>query len=150
MFRVYKQLPNSTEMAFVSEHEDQSMALDAADTITRNEGVATQVEESDGGQHRIVATFGSLAVPDPTIPAPPVTPPSAIAFADFLRLFTLEERVAIRSAAMNNMVIADYMNLAQAQGYVKLGSAEAQNGIWYLVQQQLLTELRAQEILGQL
>ena len=148
MFVIYKQLPNSGEMVLAGEYESDVLALADAQLLFDTEGSLVCVERNDGGSTALVAEFGTPAVVDPVVAAQPVVPAGALPYADFLRMFTLEERVAIRTEAQTNMVVNDYMELAKAQGYVKMTSTEAQQGIMYLAYLGKITEARAAEILG--
>ena len=147
MYRIYQQLPGTAEMALVSEHADSP--LSEAELLHQTTGALVTVEFSSGGTSTMVATYGAQAVADPVVQQAAIPIPSgALSYADFLRLFTLAERVAIRTAALTNMIVADYMDLAMAQGYVKMTSEEAQQGIAYLAHLSLITPERAAEISG--
>ena len=76
------------------------------------------------------------------------TPPKALAFADFLRLFTVTERATILQTAKQDPVIEQYLLLLQAQGYARMDALDTQQGVMYLASKGLITELRAAEILG--
>jgi len=86
-----------------------------------------------------------------------LTPPQAqgaadygakISVRDFLRRFTLSERIAIREARQTDMIIEDFMSLMEAEGTVRSSHPDTVAGMGYLVQQGLITQERAEEILG--
>ncbi|GEM_PF-4012465 len=58
-----------------------------------------------------------------------------------------QERLAIRTAAKNNVIVEDFLDLAGRAQYVDLTADLVRQGVDYLVSQALLTPERATEIL---
>ena len=79
------------------------------------------------------------------VDAPPVQ--EGILKIDFMRRFTPEERVAIRTAAQTDQVLVDIEELLRAAQKVRLNHPDTIYGINYLVSVGLLTQARADEIL---
>ena len=65
-----------------------------------------------------------------------------------LRRFTVEERVAIRSAAEQNAVLADYLQLMELAQDINTGDADTIAAVTMLEQAGLIAAGRAQEILN--
>ncbi|GHA27628.1 hypothetical protein GCM10007989_24370 [Devosia pacifica] len=68
----------------------------------------------------------------------------------FLMRFTPQERIGIRQAAKTDLVIEDWFAIINDPrlAYIELGDPNLTAGMGYLVQQELLTEARAQEVLA--
>ncbi|WP_232216410.1 hypothetical protein [Methylobacter marinus] len=67
---------------------------------------------------------------------------------EFLNLFTQAERLAIRTAAKNDVVIEDFLSLLSEAPAVYLTNPDVIAGINYFVQAELLTQDRATEVLN--
>lgn len=67
---------------------------------------------------------------------------------DFLRRFTVGERVAIRAASSTDPVCLDFLEMLAAADRVDLGHPDVDAGIQYLLKLGLITSPRAAEILG--
>lgn len=68
--------------------------------------------------------------------------------AQLLRRFTLDERQAIRAAAANRPIIADWLDLVRMQPLWSLDDEYIVWGVTGAVQAGLLTQARGKEILG--
>lgn len=86
----------------------------------------------------------ALATPD--VANPPAS--RVVTKLEYLRLFTQEERVAIRTAAKANAVLEDYMELLALAEIVDLSDADTVAGVNALEMAGLIAPGRAQEILG--
>ncbi|GHA13307.1 hypothetical protein GCM10007989_04870 [Devosia pacifica] len=86
--------------------------------------------------------------------APPELPttkdPVRIDTPLFLMRFTPQERIGIRQAAKTDLVIEDWFAIINDPrlAYIELGDPNLTAGMGYLVQQELMTEARAQEVLA--
>lgn len=67
---------------------------------------------------------------------------------EYLRRFTVEERVAIRAAAEQNQVLADYLQLMELAQDINTGDADTIAAVIMLEQAGLIAAGRAQEILN--
>ncbi len=67
---------------------------------------------------------------------------------EYLRRFTVEERVAIRAAAAQNPVLADYLQLMELAQEINTGDADTVAAVTMLEQAGLIAAGRAQEILN--
>ena len=67
---------------------------------------------------------------------------------EYLRRFTVEERVTIRAAAAQNPVLADYMQLMELAQEINTGDADTVAAVTMLEQAGLIAAGRAQEILN--
>jgi hypothetical protein len=67
---------------------------------------------------------------------------------EFLRRFTQEERVAIRTVAKSNVVLEDYMAMIDLAQEIDTSDADTRAGVQMLESVGLLAEGRAQEILN--
>ena len=67
---------------------------------------------------------------------------------EYLRRFTVEERVAIRAAAEQNAVLADYLQLMELAQDINTGDADTIAAVTMLEQAGLIAAGRAQEILN--
>ena len=88
---------------------------------------------------------GFFPVPPPPPPPPVVDELNKI---DFLRLFTQAERIAIRTAAKTNALIADYQDMLDAATMVRLSDPDMQTGVPLLELGGLLAPGRAAQILA--
>ena len=66
----------------------------------------------------------------------------------FLNRFTVSERIGIRAAAKTNPVIEDIMALFDSVSIIHTDAQQTIDSIGYFVSQALLTQVRANEILG--
>lgn len=80
----------------------------------------------------------------------PVTPtgPRTMTKLEYLRRFTVEERVAIRAAAEQNAVLADYLALMELAQEINTGDPDTIAAVQMLEQAGLIATGRAQEILN--
>lgn len=67
---------------------------------------------------------------------------------EFLNRFTPTERMALRTAALTDAVVADFQQLAGAAQEIINTDPVTISGMDYLVAQGLITEARKLEILG--
>ena len=67
---------------------------------------------------------------------------------EYLRRFTVEERVAIRAAAEQNAVLADYLQLMELAQDINTGDPDTIAAVTMLEQAGLIAAGRAQEILN--
>lgn len=67
---------------------------------------------------------------------------------EYLRRFTVEERVAIRAAAEQNAVLADYLALMELAQEINTGDPDTIAAVQMLEQAGLIATGRAQEILN--
>ena len=90
-------------------------------------------------------------------PAPVINPDGSIEGAivgrtltklEYLRRFTVDERVAIRAAAEQNAVLADYLQLMELAQDINTGDADTIAAVTLLEQAGLIAAGRAQEILN--
>jgi len=85
----------------------------------------------------------------PFTPEPPPPPPvDELHKVDFLRLFTQAERMAIREAAADNPLIADYQHMLDAATVVRLSDPDIQTGVPLLELGGLIGVGRAAQILA--
>lgn len=84
-------------------------------------------------------------------PAPPAPPAphyeTKIGKAEFLMLFTGEERVAIRAERASDPVIDDFFLILEISEFIDAEESTTINGVNYLVSKNLLTPQRAATIL---
>lgn len=83
---------------------------------------------------------------EPPPPPPPVV--DELNKIDFLRLFTQAERIAIRTAAKTNALIADYQDMLDAAAVVRLSDPDIQTGVPLLEFGTLIGVGRAAQILA--
>lgn len=76
----------------------------------------------------------------------PADPPKAMAFIDFLNLFTAAEQAAIVNAADSNVKL--FVLQAAGQGTISFIDPRLKAGLDYLVSQGLLTVVREAQILA--
>ncbi len=93
------------------------------------------------------ATHDHTAEPDPVEPALP-TQAYEWPRLDFLRRFTMAERIAIRAARVTDPILNDFFSLLESADNVRSANADTQAGMGYLVQQGHITATRRDEILG--
>ena len=89
--------------------------------------------------------FFPVVIPDPIPPPEPAQPLQKI---DFMRLFTAEERKAVRRAAKVNEDIEDYQNLLDLSTVILLTDPSVQAGIPMLEYAGLIGPGRAAQILA--
>jgi hypothetical protein len=77
-------------------------------------------------------------------------PPAPVRYTsyEFLLRFTPQERAAFRAAAMTDPLVADFQQLATAAQQIVSNDPNTVAGMNYLVSVGLLTQQRANEILG--
>ena len=84
-------------------------------------------------------------------PAPPAPPApyyeTKIGKAEFLMLFTSEERIAIRAERVSDPVIDDFFLVLEISEFIDVKEDTAIGGVNYLVSKNLLTPQRAAAIL---
>ena len=78
----------------------------------------------------------------------PQAGPSTMTKLEYLRRFTTEERVAIRAAATQNPVLADYLALMELAQEINTGDADTVAAVTMLEQAGLLAAGRANEVLN--
>jgi hypothetical protein len=71
-----------------------------------------------------------------------------IAPIEFLQLFTIEERAAIRTAAKTDIIIEDFLAALQVVNTVNLGYSLTVQGLQYFESLGLITSERLQQIRG--
>ena len=81
------------------------------------------------------------------IQIPPAVAPKWTAF-QFLLRFTEQERESFRAAALTDPKVADFIQLCGAASEVESNHPMTVAGMEYLVDQGLLTQARAYEVLG--
>lgn len=91
--------------------------------------------------YRYDGTEWTFYVPPEPEPAPVLLTP-----LQFLRRFTLAERIAIRNAM--NPIIMDFLNLISLAQDIQTSDPDTQMGIGYLAQQGLIAPERVAEILA--
>lgn len=93
------------------------------------------------------ATHDHTVMPDPVDPP---TPPSVYEWPrlDFLRRFTMAERIPIRNARLTDPILNDFFSLLEQADIIHSNDPDTMAGMGYLVQQGLLTAARRDEILG--
>lgn len=88
---------------------------------------------------------------EPKLPKPPEPPEphyeTRIGKAEFLMLFTGEERVAIRAERNNDPIVSDFFSVLEISEFIDVKEDTTINGVNYLVSKNLLTPQRAAVIL---
>lgn len=79
---------------------------------------------------------------------PAAVPEPVWSSLDFPLRFTADERMAFIEAAKTDLVVADFRHLCAAAGTVRADNPITQQGLGYLVSQNLLTAERAAEVLN--
>ncbi len=74
--------------------------------------------------------------------------PRTITKLEYLRRFTVEERVAIRAAAEQNPVLADYLQLMELAQEINLDDPDTVAAVQLLEQAELIAAGRAAEVLA--
>ena len=77
-----------------------------------------------------------------------LTGPRTMAKLEYLRRFTVEERVAIRAAAEQNAVLADYLQLMELAQDINTGDPDTVAAVTMLEQAGLIAAGRANEVLN--
>lgn len=89
--------------------------------------------------------------PGPEDPPPPPQPVYAgrriLTKLEFLRLFTMTERITMRTAAKESPVMEDYLQLMDLAQEINLDDQDTVAGVQMMEQASLLAEGRAEEIL---
>lgn len=67
---------------------------------------------------------------------------------EFMRRFTVQERIAIRNLAKTDDVVVDFLDILSKSGGVYRGSQSTRDGLDYLVSKSLITTARKAEILA--
>lgn len=78
------------------------------------------------------------------IPRP--VPARTVTAVEFMQLFTVQERIAIRQAG--DPVLDDFLDMVRVAGTISMDHQMVVQGLGYLVQQGLITAERAAEIGG--
>lgn len=78
------------------------------------------------------------------IPIP--TPARTVAAVEFMQLFTVQERIAIRSSG--DPVLEDFLDMVRVAGTISMDHPMVVQGLGYLVQRGIVTKARADEIGG--
>ena len=88
-------------------------------------------------------------LPEPPKPSEPPEPhyETRIGKAEFLMLFTSEERVAIRVERNNDPIVSDFFSVLEISEFIDVKEDTAINGVNYLASKNLLTPQRAAAIL---
>lgn len=105
---------------------------EVVNTIVLNDLSAWQIPEGH--------TLRLLSEPESS-PKPPLTQ------LMFLRLFTAQERIAIKAAANTDPIVEDFLYLLNLAQDINLQDVDTVAGVNYLEQQGLIAPNRAQEIL---
>lgn len=71
---------------------------------------------------------------------------ASMSAVEFMQLFTVQERIAIRSAG--DPVIDDFLDMVRVAGTISMAHPMVVQGLGYLVQQAIITQARAAEIGG--
>lgn len=117
-----------------------SSGSSVAETLPAGRAVKTfATRPDDGFTWNPVTKAYDIAVSAPSRP---------LTRLEFMRLFTLAERGAIRAAGETDAVIADFLGLLDMAQEVVLSDSLITDGLAYLVQQSLVSQARADEILG--
>ena len=88
-------------------------------------------------------------LPEPPEPSEPSEPhyETRIGKAEFLMLFTSEERVAIRAERNNDLIVSDFFSVLEISEFIDVKEDTTINGVNYLASKNLLTPQRAAAIL---
>lgn len=78
----------------------------------------------------------------------PNAPPRRIGRLPFMQRIPPPARIAIRSAGKVDVIVEDFLDLLAASDVIELDHPDTQMGVGYLVQQGLLTEQEAADLLG--
>ncbi len=94
------------------------------------------------------ADFDHVPVVEPP-PPPPVEPAGRrMSRLEYLRLFTQEERIAIRAAGKVNVVVEDYLHLLDEADEINTGDAEVAEALTLMESAGLLAAGRREEVLN--
>ena len=85
-------------------------------------------------------------LPEPSKPPEPHYE-TRIGKAEFLMLFTSEERVAIRAERNNDPIVSDFFSVLEISEFIDVKEDTTINGVNYLASKNLLTQQRAAAIL---
>lgn len=118
------------------------------DVIRKSDGMKVYEYQSDQPiewSGMAFAEFDHIERADQTAPQ---AGPSTMTKLEYLRRFTTEERVAIRAAATQNPVLADYLALMELAQEINTGDADTVAAVTMLEQAGLLAAGRANEVLN--
>lgn len=90
----------------------------------------------------------SWAVSDPTPEPEPPPPIRQLTKLEYLRRFTQEERIGIRTAASQSPVLDDYLRLLELAEFINLDDSDTVGAVLMLEGAGLLAAGRAEEILS--
>lgn len=71
---------------------------------------------------------------------------SVVSAVEFMQLFTVQERIAIRSSG--DPILDDFLDMVRVAGTISMAHPMVVQGLGYLVQQAIITQARADEIGG--
>lgn len=80
--------------------------------------------------------------------SPPEPPTPSWGSLEFLRRFTRDERIAVRTAAKNDPVVEDMLSLIDKSDSIKANDPDVVQGMQYLVDQGHITASRRNAILA--
>lgn len=109
--------------------------------LAESQSIADHIASLDGATARLLADGETVAV---LVPEP--IREVQLTKLQFLRRFTAEERIAIRTSL--NPIIIDFMQLLDLAQDVRLDDPDTMGGVAYLEQQGLIALGRAAEILA--
>lgn len=123
--------------------ETQARAIDEI-SRTRTDGGLGVVFDGENFKVQDVRTDSRYAAYSDILAEAQIAKP-ALTQLQFLRLFTVQERIAIRSSA--DPVIVDFLHLLNLAQEISLEDPDTQAGMEYLVKNGILKKERADEIL---
>jgi len=94
------------------------------------------------------ADYDHTPVAEPPPPTPVEPAGRRMSKLDYLRLFTIEERVAIRTAGKTEPLLEDYLHLLNLADEVNTGDQEVKNALALLESVGLLAPGRGLEVLN--
>lgn len=74
-------------------------------------------------------------------------PTNEVSSYEFMRRFTRDERIAIRTAAKTDPILEDWLLMSGAATGIPLNDADTQAGMDYLVSKGLITRARGHQII---
>jgi hypothetical protein len=92
--------------------------------------------------------YDHVVVPDPVPPPPPPPPRFVWTGIDFLRRFTVTERIAARTGRTTDPILNDFFSLLEMADIAHSDDQDVIAGMGYLVMIGILTAARRNEILG--
>lgn len=75
-----------------------------------------------------------------------VAQPTVLSAIDFMQLFTVQERIAIRGAG--DPILDDFLDMVRVAGTISMSNPMVLQGLGYLTMQGIITPTRAAEIGG--